>query len=378
MERTTLATRIYCRPSKADKSGKSPLELSIIVNGSRTFFNLPHPKVDSEVFNRKRRPKELQEYCDTIQASVNTIILDMTKAGIPITAAALKRFISTGGVQSYKIGDLFRDVLALLSKKVGIDMNDNTYRKYEVVRDLFLKNHPTDMEVTSITPAVMQEFYLDLQKEYKTATATAYFTRMKTMVKYAMDNGYLKINPFQGIKVHYERKAIDYLTDAEIKAIAEADIDNTSLAAVRDAFLLQVYSGLSYIDLAHLTEDDIKVTDSGVHYIAKKRIKTGVPYVSTILPQGVEILKRNDYKLKVISNQKVNAYLKMIGTIAGINHNLVSHLGRKTYGHLLLNNGVRIESVAKALGHSNSKTTARYYAELTAESVVGEVAAAFR
>lgn len=377
MERTTLATRIYCRPSKADKSGKSPLELSIIVNGSRTFFNLPHPKVDSEVFNRKRRPKELQEYCDTIQASVNTIILDMTKAGIPITAAALKRFISTGGVQSYKIGDLFRDVLALLSKKVGIDMNDNTYRKYEVVRDLFLKNHPTDMEVTSITPAVMQEFYLDLQKEYKTATATAYFTRMKTMVKYAMDNGYLKINPFQGIKVRYERKAIDYLTDAEIKAIAEADIDNTSLAAVRDAFLLQVFSGLSFVDLEHLKEEDIKLTSDGTHYISKSRIKTGVQYTSVILPEGVQILMRNGYKMKVISNQKMNTYLKQVAILAGVDHRLVTHLGRKTYGHILLNRGVRIESVAKALGHASSKTTQKYYAEVMSNTVINEVAMAF-
>lgn len=376
--RTTLTTKMYCRPSKADKSGKAPIELSIIVNGERTFFNLPYPKTDPAVFNRKRRPKDLQEYCDSVQANIINIILDMTRNGIPVTASNLKHYISTGGVKSYTVGMMFTEVLGLLKKKIGIDMNERTYRKYEIVRDLFLRRVSADSEVTAITPSVMQEFYLDLQKEYTTASAGAYFTRIKTMVKHAMDNGHLNINPFQGIKVRYERKPIDYLTDEEIETLRNAKIDNESLCAVRDAFLLQVFSGLSYIDLEHLKEDDIKVSSDGTHYIQKQRVKTGVTFTSVILPEGVEILMRNGYKMKVISNQKMNLFLKQVAALAGLNHTLRTHLGRKTYGHILLNRGVRMDVVAKTLGHSSAKTTARYYAEVMPDTVISEVATAIR
>lgn len=52
-------------------------------------------------------------------------------------------------------------------------------------------------------------------------------------------------------------------------------------------------------------------------------------------------------------------------------------MGRKTYGHILLNSGVRLETVAKSLGHSNSKTTAKYYCEVAPETVINEVTSAF-
>lgn len=375
--RTTFAVKTYCRPSKADKSGKAPLELSISINGKRVFYRLPHPNIDPADFNRKRRPKELQEYLDSITAAINGVIIDMTVNGVPITATALKHYISTGGFRSYTVGDMLADFLGIMKKRIGYDLTAGAFRKYELVTELLLEEISRDSEITAITPAFMQGFYITLQRKYSNATAASYIAKTKTIVQHAIDNGHLKINPFQGIKVHHERKPIDYLTDEEIEAIRTAKIDNESLAAVRDAFMLQIYSGLAYIDLENLKEEDIKVAENGTHYIQKRRVKTGVQYTSVILPEGVEILMRNGYKMKVISNQKMNAFLKMVGTIAGIGHKLVTHLGRKTYGHILLNRGINIESVAKCLGHSNSRTTSRYYAELTTNTVINEVSSVF-
>ena len=375
--RTTFALKTYCRPSKADKNGNAPLELSISINGKRVFYRLPHPNIDPTDFNRKRRPRELQEYLDTVTATINSVILDMTKSGVPVTAAALKHYISTGGFRSYTVGDMFDDFLRIQKTRVGIDLTEHAYRKFELVRDIFYETIPSESEITEITPSVVQEFYIKLQGLYASATAAGYITKLHTAVKFAIDNGHLKINPFQGLRVKREHKPIDYLTDDEINAIRTAKIDNESLAAVRDAFLLQVFSGLAYVDLEKLTESDIQVAENGTHYVQKRRIKTGVQFTSVILPEGVEILMRNGYKMKVISNQKMNCYLKMVGQIAGIEHKLVTHLGRKTYGHILLNRGINIESVAKCLGHSNSRTTSRYYAELTTNTVINEVSSVF-
>ena len=354
--RTTSSISFYCRESKRNKNGLSPVEVSIIINGERKFINLPI-KYNPIEFNRSRQPKEIIEAIDAWR----------------ITTETLRKYVRTGGFQPYTIKDLFSDYLKILKSRIGIDLTSGAYRKYELTSELFLNEVDGEQEVTNITPSVIQQFYISLQKKYNTATSASYIAKTKTFIQFGLDNNKLKINPFQGLKVHREKKVIDYLTEDEINKIKQAEIDNDCLNNVRDAFLMQVYSGLAYIDLEHLTKEDIKITEEGTHYIQKDRVKTGVQYTSVILPDGIEILKKHNYKLKVISNQKMNIYLKQVMNLAGITHNLTTHLGRKTYGHILLNKGVRLEVVAKALGHSNSKTTAKYYAEVMSNTVVNEI-----
>ena len=374
--RTTFSTQVYCRPSKADRNGLSPLEMSIIVNQKRVFLQLPYRAKASE-FNRKRRPKEMTEYVQAMQANVNAALCEMAKFGVPVTAANLKQVIKSGGIRAYCVEDLFEDFLRMVKGRIGIDLTQGAYRKYELVRDLFYSRVPKETDVTAVTNATIQEYYIWLQGKYNPTTAASYIAKTKTAFTYAIDAGKVKTNPFAGLKVHHPRKVIDYLTDAELEAIRAVQLDNESLSAVRDSFLLQCYSGLSYIDLEHLREEDIQIAENGVHFVKKDRVKTGVTYTSVILPEGVEVLMRNGYKMKVISNQKMNLYLKQIMTLSGVQHNLTTHLGRKTYGHILLNRGVRMESVAKCLGHSSARTTAKYYAELTSESVINEVVERF-
>ena len=370
--RTTSSISFYCRESKRNKNGLSPVEVSIIINGERKFINLPI-KYNPIEFNRTRQPKEIIEAIDAWRTRINGFMTEMVQNGIPLTSNNLKTIIQTGGVKSYTIKDLFSDYLKILKSRIGIDLTSGAYRKYELTSELFLNEVDGEQEVTNITPSVIQQFYISLQKKYNTATSASYIAKTKTFIQFGLDNNKLKINPFQGLKVHREKKVIDYLTEDEINKIKQAEIDNDCLNNVRDAFLMQVYSGLAYIDLEHLTKEDIKITEEGTHYIQKDRVKTGVQYTSVILPDGIEILKKHNYKLKVISNQKMNIYLKQVMNLAGITHNLTTHLGRKTYGHILLNKGVRLEVVAKALGHSNSKTTAKYYAEVMSNTVVNEI-----
>ena len=68
-----------------------------------------------------------------------------------------------------------------------------------------------------------------------------------------------------------------------------------------------------------------------------------------------------DYVLPVLSNQKMNAYLKEIADICGINKTLTYHIARHTFAATVtLSNGVPIETVSKMHGHRNLKTTQHY------------------
>ena len=69
--------------------------------------------------------------------------------------------------------------------------------------------------------------------------------------------------------------------------------------------------------------------------------------------------------IPVISNQKLNAYLKEIADICGIKKNLTFHLARHTFATTTtLSKGVPIETVSKMLGHTNIETT-QIYARIT-------------
>jgi integrase len=123
--------------------------------------------------------------------------------------------------------------------------------------------------------------------------------------------------------------------------------------------LFACYTALAYADLASITIDDIK-EQNGVYYIQKNRVKTGVQYTIPLNDIALDILKRYDYQLPVLTNQRYNSYLKEIADICGIEKNLTSHLARHTAATLMLNSGISIDVVAKILGHRNTAMTAHY------------------
>lgn len=379
MTRLTSSLSFFCRESKKDKKGLSPVEASIIISGKRVFCNLPRKEYPAE-FRKSvlsRKDNDTKRYLDEIRVMFNRYQTELLQSGQPITPQTLKDAFKNGGVSSYTIDTLFNEFLALQRKRIGRDITQGAYQKYEYVRNLFYKHIDCKKEVTAITPSVIDNFYITLQQRYNTATSASHMTRLKTIITYAINDGRLKINPFKNVKVKHGKKKIEYLTEEELKRIRDLEIDNKSLADVRDAFIFQASTGLAYIDLLNLNREDIKITDDGTHYITKTRHKTNSTYTTVILPMGVEVLKRHDYKLRVISNQKYNLFLKNIQALANINKTMTTHLARKTFCCLLLNKGISINTVAKCAGHNDIKITRSYYATLQESTVIREVTQAF-
>ena len=111
---------------------------------------------------------------------------------------------------------------------------------------------------------------------------------------------------------------------------------------------------------------------SGKKVILSNRQKTEQCYVTLLLPIAESILKKYNYLLPKISNQKYNDYLKLIAAGVGINKNITSHTARHTFATFLINKGVPIESVSKALGHANIGMT-EHYAKLLGKKVVDDM-----
>ena len=368
--RTTYNVSFYCRRSKTDRQGQAPVEISLLINGQRRFINCPL-KCSPEEFNRKRKPKYIQDYIDTQRVKVATIVTEMATNGIPLTTETLREYIRSGGVKSYTIEQLFTDYFKLLSKKVDHGITYTVYTKYCNVRDRFYEFIDKDKEVTAITPAVIEEFYINLKRKYKDSTIGGMMTKLKAVITYAINNDHLKINPFQSIKITKGTPSIEYLTEEEIQRLETKEIGIDRLEKVRDLAVFQIASGLSYSDTQTLQPEDIKTDADGTLF--KGRNKTGVEYTAVLFPEGARVIRKYDGQLPRMSNQKLNAYLKELQTICGIKKTLHTHIFRKTYGTRLLNRNVRLETVSKCLGHSNTQITQQAYAKLLKQTIINEV-----
>ena len=378
MTRSTANVSFYCRESKKDKDGLAPIELVIVLNNRRSYIQLPRKEYPdqfkAQVKGKKRT--DLIDYLDGIRVRLNEIITTFLMEGQPLTADALKGYFKTGGYVVYTIENLFDDYMHILAKRVGKDLKPKTYRKYEIARDKFYQIISPKEPVSAITKAVIMDYQASMNQYLDYVTTNGYCQRVKTVVQFGIDNGRMKINPFSGIKLRKGEKSIQFLSEEEVEKIRTTDFHNESLNRVRDLFVFQAASGLSYTDMAKLVPTDYQVTEDGQYYIHDKRNKTGVFYTAVILEQGVEILKKYHFKLPILSNHKMNVYLKTIRDLCGIDKPIFSHVARHTYATRCLNRGIRLEVVAKLLGHSTTRIT-QHYAKLLKDNIIKEVKDAF-
>lgn len=361
--KTTYNYNFYCRKQKANKkTGEAPIEMTVSLNGERVFIQLPL-RCTPEEFSQN--PQVVRDFIDTQRVKLRNTILELEEEEAPVTAHSIReRFIN--GKRKETLETTFNDFLALKKKT----LSKSLYHKYEFVKDLFFTY--ADKDCNNITNAQIRHFCAELERKYENSTALSYFGKLKSLIRYALDNGKLAYNPIQGFKMKKVKKEIDYLTESEIQKLKDTKVDTESLQKVKDCALFQISSGLSYCDCLELKPTDLKEKD-GTYYINKCRHKTGTPFFAVVLPDGVEVFQRYQGKLPFISNQKYNLFLKALAERAGINKNFHSHLFRHTYCSTLLNRGVSIKTVSRCAGHTTTAMTEHFYAFLRNETVLDEV-----
>ena len=198
-----------------------------------------------------------------------------------------------------------------------------------------------------------------------------YHRTLKSLLNRAVKMNIIASNPYERLKGEFSRgvkESVEYLTEEEIAVVESLHpMKGTQVAMARDLFVFQLYTGLSYSDAQAFDISEYKNVN-GRWINTGERIKTGVPYVSQLLPQAVEVLERYNWQVPQINNMQYNASLKDIQKALGIRTRLHSHLARHTFATRMLAMGVKIENVSRMLGHSNITMTQRY-AKVLAESV---------
>lgn len=190
-----------------------------------------------------------------------------------------------------------------------------------------------------------------------------YHKCLKSILHRADNFGKIPRNPYDRLQGQFKKggsESVEYLTEDEMKRICELNIaDGTQLCVARDLFVFQMYTGLAYSDAMAFDIRDYK-QEGGKWLCRGERIKTGVPFVNQLLPPAVDVLRKYGMKLPYLDNADYNHLLKSVGSMAAIETRMHTHLARHTFATFMLRNGVKIENLARMLGHTNITQTQRY------------------
>ena len=207
-----------------------------------------------------------------------------------------------------------------------------------------------------------------------------YHRFLNSFILDAISEGYLRRNPYKWVHIVKDKVSHGlhkYLTRDELHAIETAKMGTESLDRVRDLFVFQACTCLSYKDLVAFDASKIKEEHGRMMYTGK-RGKTGVEFTFMLLKPALAVLKKYGGKLPLLSNVKYNQYLKVVAQTAGVDKPITTHWARHTGATMLLNAGVDMETVAKILGHSSTRITRSTYAKLLDDTVGREMEKAER
>lgn len=187
-----------------------------------------------------------------------------------------------------------------------------------------------------------------------------YHKRTKMYVRQAYEKGIIEKDYYS--MVHFPRgkcKERNPLSEAELMKLRTVELPSRE-ARVRDLFIFSAYTGLAFCDAQAFDFFTMAEQRGDMFYIDGSRLKTGTKFYTPILPPAMEVLKRYNFQLPKISNQKGNEYLRVVKSIAGIRKPLTFHVARHSFATLSLSHDVPIEKVARMLGHTDIKTTQIY------------------
>ncbi len=382
--KTKVSILFYAKRAKASVNGLVPIYTRITINGKRIELSsnrfVEMSKWSTEAGKMKGNSEEarsINSHLDMLRIQIIDMQMELVHKKIPVTAETLKNKILGVDERARMLIPIFQDHNNKIKELVGKEYAPGTLERYKTslshtIEFLQWKYKVSDIEINKIDHAFVTdyEFWLRSVRNCANNTAVKYIKNFNKIIKICLANDWLDKNPFVNYKSKVKEVERVYLSEEEIQNIIEKDFKTERLSLVRDIFLFSCFTGLAYIDVKNLTKSHISIGIDGEKWIFTHRQKTESASKIPILPLTQMIIDKyednpqsvNQEKLlPILSNQKMNAYLKEIATVCNIEKELTFHIARHTFATTVtLTNGVPIESVSKMLGHKNLRTTQHY------------------
>jgi site-specific recombinase XerD len=382
--KTKITLHFYAKSTKANANGLLPIYVRLTVDGKRLEFStkkfVEKSKWSSELAKMKGTTEEarsINSYLDLIKSKVLDIQMELLHRNETLSIENFKRKLLGTEERHRMLVPIFQDHNNKIKELVGKEYAPGTLERYttslkHTIEFMKWKYNISDIDITKIDHAFITdyEFWLRSVRNCANNTAVKYIKNFNKIIKICLANDWLDKNPFANYKSKVKEVERVYLTENEIQNIIEKDFKTERLSLVRDIFLFSCFTGLAYIDVKNLTKSHISFGIDGEKWIFTHRQKTESASKIPILPVTQMIIDKyadnpqylnEDKLLPILSNQKMNAYLKEIAGVCEIEKELTFHIARHTFATTVtLSNGVPIESVSKMLGHKNLRTTQHY------------------
>jgi len=395
MKRATFKIMLYLKRQKENTSGEVPIYMRVTVNGLRAEIAIQRmirPKewdqTKGRSISRSVTANQLNDYLQQSENRVYEVQKELEHIGRDVTAAAIKaRYNGADPDKKY----LLQEFDAFINKKaelVGKEITHPTIQKYRMCYthlQSFLKAEyrEKDIAMSGFTHEVLTGFhhFLRAVKNQQPNTAVKTMRTLKGFIRNAENNEWINRNPFDKIKMSLKPVDRGFLTMEELNQITKHTFSIDRLQQVADVFVFCCYTGLAYSDVKELTPRHLIQLTDGSWQVSKKRKKTNrqlsIPLLN-VAQTLVEKYKNHPCRFvnrifPVLSNQKMNAYLKEVGDLCGIKQEISSHLARHTFATTVaLANNVPIEVVSRLLGHSTIPMT-QVYARMNTSRLTAEM-----
>lgn len=376
---------VWDHRGRTDKKCEGPIEYRITIDRKSWYVGTGVKCMKSEwkfgaVVDRPDS-NQLNERLRIITSKIQEEINKCIGSGTAIDVAEIRKKVWKGiGVAESN------DMVDWLRKKVdAMEANTSTKDHYDVCIDRLAEIGVTSWSKMNVQGLKAFDSHIRKIKGRKygsglggtenitNSTVANYHGKLKHLIKMAMREGELKTNPYDVWQPEIKRTRydiIDYLSEDELKRFMEWKPKRRAEFAVKDIFIFQCFTGLAYSDAQKFDIGNYR-KENGKWVATARRIKTGVPFVNVLLPPVVEVLERNDWKVPRMCLDWYNEVLQRIGKKCEFSIKLRSHVARHTFATMMLRNGVKIENLARMLGHTNITQTQRY-AKVLALSVQEE------
>lgn len=382
--KTKVSILFYAKKAKAAANGLVPIYTRITINGKRIELSTNRfveiSKWSTEAGKMKGSSEEarsINNHLDLLKSQIRDAEMELIHKKITVTTETIKSKLLGVDERARMLVPIFQDHNNKIKELVGKEYASGTLERYttslkHTIEFMQWKYNVSDIDITKIDHAFITdyEFWLRSVRNCANNTAVKYLKNFNKIIKLCLANDWLDKNPFANYKSKVKEVERVYLTENEIQSIIEKDFKTERLSLVRDIFLFSCFTGLAYIDVKNLTKSHISLGIDGEKWIFTHRQKTESASKIPILPVTQMIIDKyenhpqcnnEDKLLPILSNQKMNAYLKEIAGVCEIEKELTFHIARHTFATTVtLTNGVPIESVSKMLGHKNLRTTQHY------------------
>lgn len=382
MKNKKFSLKIYLREDRVNSKGQNPIYARILADKKIEFSTTLHaylkdwnPK--TERFHLKALDAGTSNaFLDALCSKVLDLFTKMFMNGEVVNAEILKERLFGKVEKKITLMELVGEFNANMESKVGKDISAGSYKNYKTTKKfleefIYKKYKRRDIDIADVKYAFCEHYthFLTHEKTCNNNGAVKHIQRLKTILNYGCKMDYIPSNPIMSFTLRYQPFYQIKLNWEEIQKLRELEIHHQTMREVLHVFLFQCFTGIAYADAKSITPNHISLGIDGHIWLVMERAKTGIRFTVPILNPLKEIISlyikpetpRDKPFLPVISNQKMNDYLKIISEMAKIHKPLTTHVARHTFATTVtLQMGVPLETVSKMLGHSKLSTTQIY------------------